>query len=90
MATVDITPDALGQFDDLPRAIQRRMTNVVARLEAWPNVSGAKPMRGKLAGNFRVRTGDYRVLFRVEHHGEEFVIVVWRFGYRGDIYDREA
>jgi len=46
-------------------------------------VSGAKALRGNLAGNFRIRTGDYRVVFRVR--GE--TVIVWKIGYRGDIYD---
>src|SRR5436305_279135 len=29
-----------------------------------PRVSGAKPLRGRLAGKYRLRTGDYRLQFR--------------------------
>jgi mRNA-degrading endonuclease RelE of RelBE toxin-antitoxin system len=46
-------------------------------------VSGAKPLRGDLAGNFRIRTGDYRVIFKVRHEA----VFVWKIGYRGTIYD---
>ena len=35
------------------------------RLEDWPEVSGAKPLTGTLAGHYRLRTGDYRLQFRV-------------------------
>ena len=35
-------------------------------LRAWPEVSGVRPLRGDLVGHFRLRTGDYRVQFRVE------------------------
>jgi alpha-L-rhamnosidase len=37
----------------------------MARLERWPEVSGVKPLRRNLAGKFRLRTGDWRVVFRV-------------------------
>jgi mRNA-degrading endonuclease RelE of RelBE toxin-antitoxin system len=63
---VRITPEALTEYNDLPRGMQPRMMAVVRRLENWPGVSGAKPLRGALAGNWRIRTGDYRIIFREE------------------------
>ncbi len=65
MATVVLTPDAVRDLGDLPRPILARMDKLVARLREWPNVSGAKPLRGELAGRFRLRTGDYRLQFHV-------------------------
>jgi len=46
-------------------------------------VSGAKPLRGELAGLRRIRTGDYRVLFRVQ--GER--VLVERIGHRDRFYE---
>ncbi|HVA47378.1 MAG TPA: hypothetical protein VNH11_13495 [Pirellulales bacterium] len=51
---------------DLPKPIKSRMVELLARLADWPDVSGAKPLRGNLAGHYRLRTGDYRLQFRVE------------------------
>ena len=39
--------------------------SIIQRLEKWPEVSGTKPLRGEWAGYHRIRTGDWRVLFRV-------------------------
>ncbi|HYE19309.1 MAG TPA: type II toxin-antitoxin system RelE/ParE family toxin [Tepidisphaeraceae bacterium] len=83
MAEVVITPAAQEEFRRLPLPIQGRVREVFVRLQRWPDVSGAKALRGNLAGNFRIRTGDYRVVFRVR--GE--TVIVWKIGYRGDIYD---
>lgn len=41
------------------------MLEIFVRLQSWPDVSGAKPLRHGLAGHFRIRTGDWRVMFRV-------------------------
>ena len=82
MGTVVLTPDAAEQFDNLPRGIQPRVNHVILRLEKWPNVSGAKPLRGQWAGNYRIRTGDYRIVFRVS--GE--TVIVWRIADRKDVY----
>lgn len=83
MAVVKYTADALDQLTSLPLVIQRRIEQVVVRLAKWPDVSGAKPLRGGLKGNFRIRTGDYRVVFRVV--ADE--VRIWKIGYRGDVYD---
>jgi mRNA-degrading endonuclease RelE of RelBE toxin-antitoxin system len=37
------------------------MLNLFERLEAWPNVSGVKALRGQLAGSYQLRIGDYRL-----------------------------
>lgn len=80
---VVLTPDAEGQFDALPLVIQARIRKLFARLTAWPRVSGAKPLTGPLAGQYRMRTGDYRVQFRVL----EGVVVIVKIGHRDRFYD---
>ena len=75
--------EVADQYGRLPRSIKIRMDDVLQRLAGWPNVSGAKPLRGGLAGNFRIRTGDYRIVFRVR--GD--LVTVWKIGNRGDVYD---
>ena len=65
MITVVLTADAAKQIDGLTLTIQTRVLAVVNRLANWPAVSGAKPLRGTLAGRYRIRTGDYRVQFHL-------------------------
>lgn len=81
-AVVVITSEAQKQFDELPLAIQARIEKVFVRLGQWPAVSGAKPLRGNLAGCYRIRTGDYRVQFQVA--GD--VVAVDKIGHRDGFY----
>jgi mRNA interferase RelE/StbE len=83
MAQVLITREAQAQFDRLPLPIQKRVRGIFERLHRWPHVSGAKPMRGELAGNYRIRTGDYRIVFRVAAD----VVTLWKIGDRRDVYE---
>jgi mRNA-degrading endonuclease RelE of RelBE toxin-antitoxin system len=83
MARVTLTPGAARELDKLLRSIRLRALKVFERLERWPNVSGAKALAGDLAGYHRIRTGDYRILFRVR--GAE--VVVERVGHRDGFYD---
>lgn len=79
---VGLTPEALEQYGDLPRSIQPRIDHIILRLGQWPKVGGVKPLVGLLTGNFRIRTGDYRIVFRVS--GEN--VIVWKIGNRKDVY----
>ena len=83
MGKVELTPAAQTQVDALPRAIRLRVLEVVRRLEKWPVVSGAKPLKGALAGRFRIRTGDYRVQFYLDHA----IVVIEKVGHRDGFYE---
>jgi mRNA-degrading endonuclease RelE of RelBE toxin-antitoxin system len=83
MATVVTTPEALEQLDRLPPEIVARVEKLYQRLTKWPQVSGAKPLSGRLAGRWRLRTGDYRVQFRTE--GD--TVVVEKVGHRDRFYE---
>jgi mRNA-degrading endonuclease RelE of RelBE toxin-antitoxin system len=80
---VEVTADAVAQLEKLPSSIVGRVDAVVSRLRRWPNVSGIKRLRGSLKGNFRIRTGDYRIIFRLEDRR----IVIWRIADRRDVYE---
>ena len=82
MATVTYEREAVEQLGELPNIVLARMERIVRRLENWPAVSGAKPLRGDLAGHYRIRTGDYRIQFRVA--GDE--VIIERVGHRDGFY----
>ncbi len=69
---VDVSPDARQGLTELKnRVISGRIHKLLRRLKNWPNVSGCKPLSGDLAGKYRMRTGDYRLQFRVETKVEQ-------------------
>ena|ERR1700690_159118 len=78
-----ISPDARQEFVALPVDIQERVRGLAQRLLKWPDVSGAKPLRGEWKGCFRLRTGDWRLIFRPA--GDEIWIV--RISHRREVYE---
>lgn len=78
-----LAKDAQEDYDDLTPTIQVRVNAVIERLGQWPNVSGAKSLRGEWAGYFRIRTGDWRVLFRPISP----VLIVVRIKHRSEVYE---
>ncbi len=83
MVTVTLTPEALEQLDGLPAEIVARIEKLLERLKNWPAVSGAKPLRGNLAGRYRMRTGDYRLQFYVDRS----TVIVEKIGHRDGFYE---
>ena len=83
MAHVTVTPDALKELARLPRVARERIGKLFQRLEAWPAVSGAKQLSGNSAGRYRLRTGDYRVRFRLDGGN----VIVEKIGHRKDFYE---
>ena len=83
MAKVTLTREAADGLDDLPLVIHTRALALLERLADWPEVSGAKPLTGPLAGHFRLRTGDYRLQFRVEVQ----TVIVEKIGHRSRFYE---
>ena len=68
---------------ELPKPIKSRVVELLVRLADWPNLSGIKPLRGNLAGHYRLRTGDYRLQFRIV--AEQ--VVIERVGHRDGFYE---
>jgi len=85
MVKVMFTVEAQSDFMSLPAGMRGRVCTVITRLWSWPDVSGAKPMRKEYAGYFRVRTGDWRVIFYFAEADQAVVIV--RIGHRSTIYE---
>lgn len=77
------TAEGRADLDALPLTIKRWVFGIIQRLEKWPEVSGAKPLRGEWAGYHRIRTGDWRVLFRVVAPD----VIVVRIMHRSHVYE---
>ena len=87
MAKVVLTPQAATGLDELPVTIHVRILRILERLAKWPEVSGARPLSGSLSGNYRMRTGDYRVQFYTQgQSGPDATVVVEKIGHRDGFY----
>ena len=80
MYTVILLKRAKKFIDKLPQNEQRRL---VAAIERLPDCPGVKPMQG-YPDLFRLRVGDYRVIYRVDHGALQILVI--DAGNRGDIY----
>ncbi len=86
MATyqIEITPTALKQLASLPAKIRERIDKRILALAKGPRPNQAKPLQGKTKDLFRLRVGDYRIVYQVKD--VRLVILVIRIGHRREVY----
>ncbi len=82
---VEVAPAALRQLRKRDRVTQRRVQAAIELLATEPRPSGAKKLVGG-GGEWRVRTGGYRVVYEI--HDNVLLILVVAVGHRRDIYER--
>jgi mRNA interferase RelE/StbE len=80
---VTLAPSAQRQLRKFDPPARRRIHAAIDLLAAEPRPPAATRLVGG-AGEWRVRTGDYRVIYEI--HDDEFVVLVLPVGHRRDIY----
>jgi mRNA interferase RelE/StbE len=83
---IHIQDSAARELAQLDKQVARRVVKRIRWLAA--NVEAVKPdaLSGDLAGLYKLRVGDYRVVYEILH--SEQVIVVQLVGHRREIYQR--
>lgn len=80
-----LSPRALKEFSKLERPIKEKIDRALFKLQASPRESANfKFLKDKRLAEFRVRVGDYRVLYDIYENDK--VIYILRIGHRKDIY----
>ena len=81
--TVSLKPAAVRQLEGFPRDIQERIVARLTSLGGNPRPPGTEKLKGSV-GLFRVRVGDYRIVYRIEE--DRHVVLVVKIGHRRDVY----
>ena len=82
--TIQVLPVAARAIKRLPPEAKRRIQAVIELLADEPRPPTAKKLTGR--PEWRARTGDYRVLYRIEDR--ILTVVVVDAGHRREIYQR--
>ncbi|WP_380166885.1 type II toxin-antitoxin system RelE/ParE family toxin [Jannaschia sp. R86511] len=82
---IELTPSAARELRKLDPSARRRVQAVVELLANDPRPPSATRLVGG-AGEWRVRTGDYRVVYAIED--DILLVLVVRVGHRRDVYRR--
>lgn len=80
---IELTRAARRGVNSLPNNVLKRVDSCILDLAENPYPKGAKKLEG-VDGLWRVRVGDYRIIYRVEV--ERLVVLVVKVGHRRDVY----
>lgn len=80
--TIVLSRTAQKQLDKLPDAAADKIMETLEMLADNPRPPGCKKLKGRQG--YRIRTGDYRILYEVED--SQLLVLVLAIGHRRDIY----
>jgi len=83
---VEFSPASRRQFKKLPHTVQTALAARIDALAQDPRPGGAKKLAGGTHELWRIREGDYRVVYEIR--GEILVVLVVKVGHRKEIYRR--
>ena len=75
---------AVRQLEKVSKSVAERIDAAIAALSEDPRPTGIKMLRGKLKPGWRVRVGDYRILFRIDDATGD--VRIFEIGHRREIY----
>lgn len=81
---VEVRPAADKVLTRLPSLIRGRLQRAINSLATEPRPPGVRQVAGRAERTYRIRVGDYRVLYEIED--ERVLVIVVTVGHRGDIY----
>lgn len=84
MYTVEFLRSAARAFAKLERPVQRRLASRIDRLAEDPRAGDVRKLRGTDDDVWRLRVGDFRVLYRIED--DRLLILVVAVGHRRSVY----
>jgi len=84
--SIEIAAPAAKALEKLPKSTRLRIAGAIELLSIDPRPPGAKMLRGGAHGRWRVRIGDYRIVYAIED--DRLLILVLRIAHRREVYDR--
>ena len=86
MFEVILSPEAAEFYATADRPLAKKLAKCLAQLEQEPRRhNNSKRLSGQLAGLFRYRVGDWRVLYRIDDDNHR--VSVLSIAHRSEIYE---
>ena len=84
MYTITISQSALKELQRLQKPTVKKIEKAITELAKNPRPAGVKKLKGNTEDLYRIRSGDYRVVYSIED--EIKVVDIRKIGHRKDIY----
>ncbi|MGC8788282.1 MAG: type II toxin-antitoxin system RelE family toxin [Anaerolineae bacterium] len=86
MYHIRILEAAISELASLDKPISRRIIERIRWLAVNLDATRLEALSGELTGLYKLRVGDYRVIYEILH--DEQIIVIHAIGHRREIYRR--
>ncbi len=83
---ITIKKSAAKELENLPAKVLKSVTKAIYSLADEPRPKGCKKLKGQTECLFRIRLGDYRVVYSVDDIVQ--IVDVKKAGHRRDIYEK--
>jgi mRNA interferase RelE/StbE len=81
----EFEPEAINNLESLTQVLKTRIARKIRWLVSNFDQISPEPLTGNLAGYFKLRVGDYLVIYSI--NGEERIIMIDKIGHRREIYN---
>jgi mRNA interferase RelE/StbE len=86
MFEIILSPEAADFFGAADQPLAKKLARCFIQLEQDPRRhNNIKRLSGEMAGRFRYRVGDWRVVYRVDDAGSR--VLVLNIAHRSDVYE---
>lgn len=82
--TVQYDAQAVAELKKLPPKLGKRIVNKINWLAEHFEQVNLSPLSGNLSGFYKLRVGDYRVIYSLDQNSE--TIIIEKVGHRREIY----
>lgn len=82
---IEYEPEALADLEKLTQAVRERVVKKINWLAENFDRVNPQSLTADLSGFFKLRVGDYRVIY--EFNREEEIIFIDRIGHRREVYN---
>ena len=87
MYTVRILKPASRELERLDKNIVRRIVERIRWLAENLEQIKPKALTGELSGLYKLREGDYRIIYEIIH--QEKIIIIHSIGHRREVYQKK-
>ena len=83
MYNIEFDKRAADLFRKLDKSLQERIGKKIELLKENPHLG--IPLVGNFTGFYKLRIGDYRVIYKIKN--EQLIVLILNVGHRKNIYD---
>lgn len=86
MYTVHILKPAGKELERLDKPVAKRIAERIRWLAENLDDTSIKALKGDLAGLYKLREGDYRIIYEIIHNEKN--VIIHSIGHRRDVYQK--